>query len=237
MGSCQQLLGCRGRIQGVYPVYIPDTSMYSEKFVQEAHEATLHGGVGLTMTKIREQHWIPRLRRLVKKCPGCKRFQAVALAAPPPGLLPHDRTEGSYLFVVVDVDFAGPIKFKTSTKRENKAYIILYACSLTTALHLDLEWSMETADFFLSLKGLIVRRGRPSTIYSDNGSTFIGAAAWIRQVKQDEKLNDFLAHHQIVWKFNLSRAPWWGGQFERIVGLVKAAMRKLLAMSALPSIS
>ena len=41
--------------------------MYSEKFVQETHEATLHGGVGLLMTKVREQHWIPRLRRLVKR--------------------------------------------------------------------------------------------------------------------------------------------------------------------------
>ena len=98
----QQLLECRGRIQDVYPVYIPDTSLYGEKFVQEAHQATLHGGVGLTMTKVREQHWIPPLRRLVKrvvkKCPGCKRFEAVALTAPPPGLLPQDRTGGSYPF-------------------------------------------------------------------------------------------------------------------------------------------
>ncbi len=23
----------------------------------------------------------------------------------------------------------------------------------------------------------------------------------------------------IKWQFNLSRAPWWGGQFERMVGL------------------
>lgn len=29
-------------------------------------------------------------------------------------------------------------------------------------------------------------------------------------------------------EFNLSRAPWWGGQFERMVGLAKAAMRKTI---------
>ena len=45
-------------------------------------------------------------------------------------------------------------------------------------------------------------------------------------MNDDEKLNDFLDHHEIVWKFNLSRAPSWGGQFERMVGLVKAAIRK-----------
>ena len=79
------ILDCRGRIQGHYPIYLSDTSIYAEKFIQDAHEATLHGGVGLTMARIREHHWIPRLRRLVKRivnrCPGCKRFQATAVAS------------------------------------------------------------------------------------------------------------------------------------------------------------
>ena len=45
-------LECRGRIQGDYPVYLPDSEMYPEKLVQHAHEATLHGGVSLTMAKV-----------------------------------------------------------------------------------------------------------------------------------------------------------------------------------------
>ena len=80
----QQLLECRGRIQGVYPVHLPDTAVYTEKFVEEAHESTLHGGMQLALAKVREGHWVPGLRRLVKrivkKCAGCKRFQATALA-------------------------------------------------------------------------------------------------------------------------------------------------------------
>ena len=138
------------------------------------------------------------MKRIVKKCLGCKRFQAAALAVPPPGLLPRDRTEGSTPFQVVAVDYAGPIKFKATERREGKAYLILYACSLTRALYLDLARSLQTGEFLLSLKGLIARRGRPTAIYSDNGSTFIGAAAWIKQVQNDEKLNDFLARHQIM---------------------------------------
>ena len=70
-------------------------------------------------------------------------------------------------------------------------------------------------------------------IYSVNGSTFIGAAAWIKQVQNDEQLNYFLARHQIRWKFNLSRAPWWGGKFERIIGLVKTAMGKTIGSAYL----
>ena len=44
--SDQQLLECRGQIQGACPLYLPDTAVYTKTFVQEAHEATLHGGLG-----------------------------------------------------------------------------------------------------------------------------------------------------------------------------------------------
>ena len=43
---------------------------------------------------------------------------------------------------------------------------------------------------------------------------------------RDEQLHDWLAKQKIAWQFNLSRAPWWGGQFERMVGLVKQALYK-----------
>ena len=72
------LLECRGRLQGDYPVYLSDTSLFARRVVEDAHLVTLHGGVGLTMAKVRSPHWIPRLRKLVKKvratCYGCKRF-------------------------------------------------------------------------------------------------------------------------------------------------------------------
>ena len=45
---------------------------------------------------------------------------------------------------------------------------------------------------------------------------------------QDEKFQNFLAYQGIKWQFNLSRAPWWGGQFERMVGLVKGALHKCI---------
>ena len=106
------LLECRGRIQGEYPVYIPETSMLGLRLVEQAHQETLHGGVGLTMAKVH------KLRQLVKKvrksCYGCKRFQATAYAAPPPGNLPTTRTQGTNPYQVIGVDYAGPIRYRVS---------------------------------------------------------------------------------------------------------------------------
>ena len=49
------VLECRGRVQGFYPVYIPNSSLLARKFVEHAHKSTLHGGVGLTMVNVRER--------------------------------------------------------------------------------------------------------------------------------------------------------------------------------------
>ena len=46
------LLECRGRIQGVYPIYVPESHQFAHKLVEEAHNRTLHGGVSLTMRGI-----------------------------------------------------------------------------------------------------------------------------------------------------------------------------------------
>ena len=85
---------------------------------------------------------------------------------------------------------------------------------------------METDEFISTLKRLIARKGRPEKIYSDNGKTFVASAKWLRNVMKDERLHNFLTKVDVKWQFNLSRARWWGGQFERMVGLVKRALNK-----------
>jgi hypothetical protein len=126
VSSCARV----GTLQGLYPVFLPDSHLYTTKLGEDAHQRTLHGGVGLTMAKIRENVWVPRLRQLVKKtvkgCHGRRRFHAKPVSKPPPGNLPVDRTEGDRPFQVVGVDFADPIaslKSIASLKRRKERHI------------------------------------------------------------------------------------------------------------------
>lgn len=211
---------------------MPYNSILSLRLTEEAHRQTLHGGVGLTMAKVRSRYWIPKLRQLVRKvrgvCHGYKRFQALAYAAPPPGNLSTSRTRGTNPYQVIGVDYTGPIRYRISKQQEGKAHVLLYACSLTRGVYLDLLPNLEMAECLSSLKKFIARRGRPERIYSDNGRTFVGAAEWMKTVMKDERLQTYLSTNQIKWQFNLSRAPWWGGQFERMIGLVKTALNKTI---------
>ena len=213
------ILECRGRIHGEFPIYLPDNHPFTSSLVRQAHISTLHGGVGMTMAKIREHHWVPRLRQLVKKirskCQGCKRFQTKAFQTPPPGKLPSSKTQGTAPFQVLGVDFAGAIKYHDKGKKEKKSYLVMFACSLTRAVHLELVRSLETEEFIICLKKFISRRGRPELVYSDNGSTFKAAAKWLQRVRTDEMFNDYLAKLEIKWRFNLSPAPWWEGANSR----------------------
>ena len=48
-------------------MYLPSKHALSEMVVKQAHMKTLHAGVGLIMSKVREEFWIPKLRALAKK--------------------------------------------------------------------------------------------------------------------------------------------------------------------------
>ena len=60
------VLECSGRIQGHYPIFLPDSAPYTRKLIHRSHVDTLHGGVALTMTRVRERYWVPCLRKLAK---------------------------------------------------------------------------------------------------------------------------------------------------------------------------
>ena len=126
---------------------------------------------------------------------------------------------------MIGTDYAGTIYCKVKTK-QTKTYILLFTCSITRAVYLELLPNQFTSEFIKAFKKLIARRGSPNIVYSDNAKTYVAAAKWIQNIKRDVLFQDFLIKEEIQWKFNLSRAPWWGGQFERMVGLVKQSLYK-----------
>ena len=63
---------------------------------------------------------------------------AKAYSVPSPGIIPTTRTEGENAFEIIGVDFAGPLKYRTTRKTIKKFYLVLYACNLTRGIYLEL---------------------------------------------------------------------------------------------------
>ena len=128
------------------------------------------------MASIRDQYWIPTLRqlvkRIIKRCYGCKRFNVSHYPRLSQGLIAIDRIKQDLPFSVIGTDYAGPFLCKTKEKRDIKVYLLLFICSLTRAVHLEKLPNQTTQKFIHALKRLIARSGRPKVIYSDNAKTF-----------------------------------------------------------------
>ena len=113
----------------------------------------------MTMTKVRYQYWIPTLRNLVESIFRnyrlCKRYQATSYLDPKPGPLIKDRREKCFPFQVIGVDYAGPIFYRSQTRIDLKAKIILFSCSVSRAVYLELVPNLTTSEFIRCLKRLI----------------------------------------------------------------------------------
>ena len=165
---------CKGRITCHYPIYISSNTLMSKKLVAHAHLKNLHGRVGYTMAEVRERFWIPKLRQLTKRvmheCYGCKGFRAVACPAPAVGDLPLDCTSGSRQFQVIGIDLS--LIYIKKGKQEEKTCILVYSCSLTRAVYMDLMRDQSPEEFLISLPRFTARRGRPEKFYSVVCSSF-----------------------------------------------------------------
>ncbi|XP_068721773.1 uncharacterized protein [Montipora capricornis] len=227
---------CKGRIPGYQPTYI-EGGVFADKLIRHIHEDIKHLGVASTVAAVREEWWIPQQRSKVKKiinnCYLCKVFSTqpygpTETAAPPPV-----RTECGRPFETTGIDFAGPLSYMISKKEQGKCHILIFTCATSRAVHLEMTKSQTTEEFQRKLNAFITRRTRPKSIVSDNAAVFKTTATWIRMIRKSEALQDFLAQQQIMWQFNLSRSPWWGGLYERLIKEVKRTLYKTMGRTHL----
>ena len=125
------------------------------------------------MSALREKFWIMGdrkvIRTVINKCVNCRRHDSKPLDSLP-APLPLYRIRDAAVFEIVEVDFIGPLHLKGG----QKAWISLFTCAVFRAVYLDLVTPLSTASLLMALRCHIARRGRPSVIYSDNGTNFVG---------------------------------------------------------------
>ncbi|XP_043466423.1 uncharacterized protein LOC122501193 [Leptopilina heterotoma] len=199
--------------------------------IRETHESMCHAGVQSVMCQLRERFWILSMRRTVKavisKCITCKRFNAKNVETIPASL-PIHRVRDANVFEITGVDFAGPVYLRGN----QKGWICLFTCAVYRAIHLELVTSLSTQAFLCCFRRFISRRGRPTIMYSDNGLNFVGANNILKTINWDY-INKYSSAKQIQWRFNPPSAPWWGGWWERLIGMLKNLLRRVLGKSCL----
>ncbi|OXA50438.1 uncharacterized protein LOC110854180 [Folsomia candida] len=213
------------------PLLLPYSHQVVDMLIMHVHQSRNHCGIQYLMSILRDRFWILKSRQAVKKvvssCVKCKRFSSKKVTtqeAP----LPLDRVRDAAVFEIVGIDLGGPLYLKGG----QKAWFVVFTCAVYRAVHLELVTSLSTEAFLQSLRRFVSRRGRPSVIFSDNGTNFEGANNAFAKLDWKE-ITTTTSVNQIKWKFNPPAGPWWGGWWERVVGMVKVLLRKVLGRASL----
>ncbi|UYV80772.1 hypothetical protein LAZ67_19001683 [Cordylochernes scorpioides] len=198
------------------PILIPTNHRVTELIVKSVHEKMYHCGAQTLRSVLRERFWIPKARKLfrhvIHKCPRCRRFEIKRVDVPEASL-PQHRVRDVVVFEVTGIDLGGPLYLEHG----QKVWFVIFTCGVYRAVHLELVTSLSTEALVGAVERFVARRGCPAVIYSDNGTNLVGLRNELYRV-----------NFGVKWKLNPPAAPWWGGWIERIVGLTKKLLRRLL---------
>ncbi|UYV61846.1 hypothetical protein LAZ67_1006840 [Cordylochernes scorpioides] len=213
-----------------YAILLPTKHHVVTCLIREFHLRHCHAGVQILSAKLRENYWILNSRRsirsVVSQCAKCRRFSSKPVKTTPIHL-PLDRVRDATAFEILGVDLAGPLYLKNKTK----AWIVLFTCAVFRAIHLELVTSLSTEAFIQALRRFIARRGRPTVIYSDNGTNFVGTNNALKALNWNKIVLDQNLH-KISWKFIPPTAAWWGGWWERLIRSIKDLLVRILGDSS-----
>ena len=92
---------------------------------------------------------------------------------------------------------------------------------------------MTSEAFLRCFRRFVARRSRPSLVVSDNAKTFKSASKELEKITNDPSVVKYFAQEKIKWSYNLEKAPWWGGFYERLVKSLKRCLKKTIGRAKL----
>ncbi|XP_037959451.1 uncharacterized protein LOC119688862 [Teleopsis dalmanni] len=206
-----------------HPMVIPYNHSIVKLMFKMKHEENSHCAPQLLLSIMRQNFWPIKgkimARNIVHSCVICSKAKP-KLMDQLMGNLPTDRVTLTKPFFTTLVDYCGPIwiHYKIRGKKPTKAYLAVFCCFATKAVHLEVVSDLTTEAFIAAIQRFISRRGRCQTIYSDNATNFVGARNQLQELQSTiysengkEKIIKTSSNKGIDFKFIPPRAPHFGG--------------------------
>lgn len=247
------LLRIGGRLQNAnlsysqrHPIILQKGSHITKLIILNEHLRLKHAGQKLILCSLNERYWIINASREIKsvihKCIICFKLKAKATTQLM-GSLPSARVNVTRPFQIIGTDYGGPFNVKQSRIRSpviTKAYIVIFVCFVTKAIHIELASDMTTNTFLACLKRFISRRNKPTKIYSDNAAYYKGASNVLNDLyklqnstSHQEKVQDFCNAERISFHFIPSYSPVFGGLWEAGIKSVKYHIKRVIGQTVL----
>ncbi|BES91769.1 Pao retrotransposon peptidase [Nesidiocoris tenuis] len=229
-----------------HPMLLPKAHHFTHLVVDHFHLKYLHAGPLLVQSLIRAEFWIVNSREVIRnrlsRCVTCfktKPKEQEHLM----GDLPTSRLEPISAFYRCSCDYGGPYRIKASSLRNakvTKAYICLFVCFTTRAIHLELVSDLTTDAFIAALRRFVGRRGSVSEIQSDCGTNFVGAkhkledwSKFVSSKQHNSQVEKCLSEEGITWKLCAPGSPHLNGLAEAGIKSIKTHLTKVIGEQTL----
>ncbi|UYV66036.1 hypothetical protein LAZ67_3006256 [Cordylochernes scorpioides] len=203
-------------------VLLPRSHHLTTLIVNNVHVHNLHSSTQATLAAIGNIFWMPSgrnvVRKISRKCMKCARF----------------RKKRSSFSINGKSTFCKDQQIKAvfGTTSTMNAYVALFICFSTRAIHLELISSLTTDALISTIRRFIARRGKPATIHSDNATNFVGVHKIIGKLCHNA--SKVLTNSEgIQWKFIPPSAPHFGGLWEAGVKSMKYHLRRTMGSALL----
>lgn len=211
-----------------HPILLPKSHRLTDLIVEKIHKDNCHPGLKTMQNLVYQKFWIlsPRsaIYRCLAHCIRCFRAKPKSLS-PSMADLPSFRISQVKAFSNVSLDYAGYFKItlaKTRNPKILKAYVCVFVCCATKALHLELVSDLSTEAFLAAFRRFQARRGRISNLYSDQGTNFVGANNLLKVYAQQAA-----QQLSITWHFSPAGGPHFNGLSESAVKSLKTHLNKV----------
>ena len=216
-----------------YPIILPYRSHITDLIIEHFHSINGHTGRMHTLTQIRVKYWIIKgnaaVRRILSKCVRCRQYRSKPIEQEMSNLPSCRITTVNAPFTNTGVDCFGPFIVKRG-RSSIKRYGVIFTCMSIRAVHLEIAADLSTGSFINCLRRFSSRRGKVETLFSDQGTNFVGAKRELsdnfNKICQDSR--DQLLFRGMQWVFNPPGASHFGGSWERMIGVVRDILQNLL---------
>lgn len=218
-----------------HPILLP-SSNFALNLVREMHQKNMHLGQLALLAMLREKYYMVRakshIRKAIHGCLKCYRLKPTETTQFMSDL-PPARVTMTPPFVNVAIDYTGFYNIRASLLRNTasiKAYVVMFKCMCSGAIHLDLVTKLTTEAFIAVLDRFVSRRGLCTTIFCDNATYFDGACTELKKIVREIQpdVQRHLAENAIEFKFTTPRAAHAGGIYESGIKSAKHHLKRVI---------
>ncbi|TKR73197.1 hypothetical protein L596_020535 [Steinernema carpocapsae] len=200
-------------------------------------------------------------RQVIGRCVNCQRYNNFPLKYPELQDLPSRAVTQARPFQHTGLDYFGPFELGSPTEspkapkrkspkaaqaaeaeanpnassdatQRKKAYGLIFACTVTRMIHLELVENMTTVAFVQAVRRFISQKDKPESITCDNAPQFSLAEKILtehfEEVTASQATQTFFASRDIRWLRITPLSPWQGGFYERLNQDIKRSIYKSL---------